>query len=352
MAVVYEDWAASTDEALALGPSLRYIPGHTYGCVAPVTGVVSGSMPLLVVENRTAGTRAYAPLNEGLGRVMRYGACDGEALERLRWLDGTLAPVIRAAIDRNPVDIAAIMAEALHMGDELHNRNKASTCILAGQLALRLVETGVTGDEVVRTLTFLLATDVFFLNLSMAACKAALLATEGTGPASLVSVMSQNGHEFGIQVAGLPGRWFTAPAPRVRGRYLDGFGPADACPAIGDSVITETAGLGAFALAAAPALVRYIGGNTAEAVRLNLAMYDLVAGESRRFTIPALDFRGTPTGIDVRKVCALASTPVTNAGIAHHLAGIGQIGAGYIETPLPAFETAWAALRAGDGVVS
>lgn len=347
--LIYEGWARTAQEAEHLVESgqIRFLPGHHVGCVAPVTGVVSPSMSLMVVSDVANGTQAFTPLNEGRGRVVRYGACDPEAIQRLRWFEGELVPLFRRVLDEmGGVPLLGPMVEAVHMGDELHNRSKAFTRSLVTTIALKLIHMGVAGKRVADALKFVFETDVFFLNLSMAASKAALSAMNGIELCSLVSVMSQNGHQFGVQVAGLPGAWYTAPAPAVEGTYFRDWTAADACPAIGDSIITETAGLGAFVLAAAPALVRYIGGTPEAAATLNAQMYDITAGESPRFTIPAFNFRGAPVGIDVRKVVATGQTPVTNAGIAHREPGIGQIGAGYIRTPLTVFEGALSGLEA------
>lgn len=346
--MIYEGWARSVAEAEARAArgEVQLVPGHGFGVVSPVAGVVGPSMPLMVVKDRANGTMAFSPLNEGRGRVVRYGACDDQVIARLRWLGDELVPLFRQVLHQTGgIPFAHAMMEAVHMGDELHNRNKAFTRTMLGSLAVGLVRAGASGAAVARAMEFLADTDVFFLCLSMPACKAALRSIEGIPWCSLASVMSQNGHQFGIQVAGLPGRWFTAPAPMVEGQYFEHWTAADACPAIGDSIITETAGLGAFVLAAAPALVRYIGGTPEAAVALNEKMYAITVGENPRYTIPALGFRGAPTGIDIRKVAASGQSPVTNAGIAHREAGIGQIGAGYIRTPPAVFQVAWQDLQ-------
>lgn len=346
--MMYEGWAESPAHAeqLVTRGEIRLISGHAHGCVAPVAGIVGPSMTLMVVRDNSSGCTAYSPLNEGRGRVVRYGAFDAPAIRRLRWLDQQLAPLLKRAVHTaGGIDLSVPMVEAVHMGDELHNRAKAFTRVLLAKLATELHRCGESGADVAAALDFIAETDIFFLNLSMAACKATLRSIEGIEWCSLVSAMSQNGYEFGIQVSAFPGSWFTTAAPAVEGRYFEPWTAADACPAIGDSVITETAGLGAFAIGAAPALTRYIGGTPDGALKLNASLYDLVWGENPRFTIPQLNFRGAPIGIDVYKVVQLGRTPVTNAGIAHREAGIGQIGAGYLQTPLAVFASAWAAIE-------
>lgn len=346
-AALYEGWAADAVKAeqLAARGEIRFLACNDVGAVAPVTGVVSPSMPLVEVVNRLDGTAAYSPFNEGLGRVVRYGAYDPEAIQHLHWIEKELAPVLRTALHRaGAIDLLSIMAEAVHMGDDCHNRCKAATRTLVARLGPHLVHGELSPAQVQTALHFILDTGVFFLNFSMAACKAVLRAVEGIENCGLVSTMAQNGHEFGIRVAGLPGRWFTAPAPAIRGLYQGTYTARDAAPATGDSVVTEAAGLGAFALAAAPTLVKYIGGSAADAVALTEQMYAITHGESQRFTVPMLGFRGTPTGIDVRKVAETGITPVCNVGIAHKEAGVGQVGAGYLNTPLAPFQAAWEAM--------
>ena len=345
---IFEGWASNTNEAEALAArgELTFVPGHTVGCVAPIAGIVGPSMPVLVVRDARHGTTAFSPLNEGRGRVVRYGACDAENIEHLNWQRRELMPLFQRALDQaGGLELSEPMAESLHMGDELHNRNKAFTRNILTLLALELVRAEVVGPSVARALQFIAHTDIFFLNLSMAACKAALRAIEDIPWCSLVSVMTQNGHRFAAQIAGLAGTWFATPAPMIKGQYFEAWSEKDACPAIGDSIITEAAGLGAFALAAAPALVQYIGGTPEAATALNQEMYAIAVREHPRHTIPALGFRGTPTGIDVRRVVESGCTPLTNAGIAHRDAGVGQIGAGYIRTPAAVFEAAWQALQ-------
>jgi hypothetical protein len=337
-ACLFEGWAATAEAAQALATSggLTLSPCHHHQAVGPMAGVVSPSMAVFVVENREGGTRAHATLNEGLGRVLRMGAYDASVIERLRWLNGSLAPLLAEAVGRaGGVDLKSLIAQALTMGDEVHNRAKAGSALFARALAPHLVAGGGAGVE--RALDFLAATDHFFLNLSMATCKAALDSAHGIPGATVVTALARNGTDFGIRVSGTGDAWFTAPAPEVKGLYFPGYGPADANPDLGDSAITETAGLGAFALAAAPAIVQFVGGTARLAVETTEEMYEITLGEHAAFKIPALDFRGTPVGIDIRKVVETGITPAIDTGIAHREAGVGQIGAGLSRAPMDCF---------------
>jgi hypothetical protein len=364
-AVLFEGWARALAEAEALleRGEIALSPCHEHAAVGPMAGVISPAMPVLVVENAAFGNRAYATLNEGLGKVLRYGANDSGVIARLRWLAESIAPALGAAFrraaaagDGGGLDLTALIAQALHMGDELHNRNKAATALFTRAVAPHLIENElrrgaasapVSGPDAPRGLPglgdifrYLAGTDVFFLNFAMAACKAALDPANGIEGSTVVTAMARNGTEFGIRVSGAGDRWFTAPAPEVEGLYFPGFGPEDANPDLGDSAITETAGLGAFALAAAPAITQFIGGSPVLAARYTDEMYGITLREHPRYSIPALDFRGTPVGIDLLKVARSRVAPVLDTGIAHREPGVGQIGAGIVRVPIEPFDEA------------
>ncbi|MBI2466760.1 MAG: DUF1116 domain-containing protein [Candidatus Rokubacteria bacterium] len=352
-ALRYERWAKSAEDAEGLAGSgeIAYAPCHHASAVGPMAGVVSPAMFVLVVENRAHGNRAFATLNEGLGRVLRYGANDETVIARLEWMEEVLGPALGEAIRRidGGLDLRSLIAQALSMGDEGHNRNRAGTSLFFRAIARALLRSGLPRARLAMVLEFIDGNDHFFLNLSMAACKAALDAAHGVPGSSLVTAMARNGVEVGIRVSGLGDRWFTGPAAVPAGLFFPGHGPADANPDIGDSAITETAGLGGFAMAAAPGIVEFIGGCTDDAVRTTLEMYEITLAEHAHYRIPALGFRGTPTGIDVRKVVATGILPVINTGIAHRTPGVGQIGAGIVRPPLACFADALGALAAARG---
>lgn len=342
-ALVYEGLAATPEEAATLAASgaITFEPCHHHATVGPMAGIVSARMPVWVVENKTYGNKAFCTLNEGLGKVLRYGAYGEEVYERLRWMEAVLAPALAAALERTgPLDLRSLIAQALQMGDEGHNRNRAATSLVLRALAPALVHGDASKDELERIFRFLDSNDHFFLNLSMPACKAALMPCEGIENSTMISVMARNGTDFGIQLASMPGRWFTAPAPKVEGLYLPGFSADDAAPDIGDSVITETAGIGGFAMAAAPAIVLFVGGSASQALTFTRRMYEITLAEHPTYKIPALDFRGTPTGIDVRKVVEAGILPVVNTGIAHKTPGIGMVGAGLVDPPIACYREA------------
>ena len=343
-ALLFEGRARDEAGAVALVErgEIRLEPCHHHSAVGPMAGVISPSMKVYVIEDSVHGHRTFSNLNEGYGKVLRYGAFSQEVLDRLRWMNDFLGAVLQEALERLPdgIDLRALLAEALHMGDEGHNRNKAGTLLFLKLLAPAIARVNPAREIQEEVLSFLGNNPLSVLNPVMAACKAMADAAHGEEGSTIVSTMARNGTDFGIRVSGLGDRWFTAPSQVPDGLYFPGFSSADANPDIGDSTITETAGIGAFAMAAAPAIVSFIGGTPRDATNATLEMYEITAAEHPHFTIPALGFRGTPVGIDLRRVVELGITPRVNTGIAHRQAGVGQVGAGLVRPPLEIFESA------------
>ncbi|MBK9054276.1 MAG: DUF1116 domain-containing protein [Chloroflexi bacterium] len=334
------DWASA--EQLVTSGQIDLEPCHEHNAVGPMAGVTSASMQVYVIENITHGNKAYSNLNEGYGKVLRYGAYSPEVLAKLRWMNEVMAPTLAESLAMmdGGLDIRALLAEALHMGDEGHNRNKAGSFIYATRLAPHIARTSTSSDEKSKILQFLGDNALSVLNPVMAACKAMADAGHGVEGSTIMSTMARNGTDLGIRVSGLGNRWFTGPVGTPDGLYFSGFTAADASGDIGDSTITETAGIGAFAMAAAPAIVTFISGTPQDAINATLEMYEITTAEHTAFTIPSLDFRGTPVGVDIRKVVELGITPRINTGIAHKDAGVGQVGAGLVRPPMNVFEDA------------
>ena len=346
-AILFEGWASSAKKAQAMAArgDIQFAPCHHHAAVGPMAGVISPSMPVWIVKNAAHGNTAYSNFNEGLGKVLRFGANSPEVIARLKWMQKTLAPTLRAGLQRlGKLELKPLMAQALHMGDEVHNRNTAASALLIKRLVPALMKSSASAADVAAVIEFIAANDHFFLNISMAACKSMLDAAHGVPGSSLVTVMARNGVDFGVRVSGLAKRWFTSPAPVVKGLYFAGYSTADAAPDLGDSAITETAGVGGFAMAAAPAIVRFVGGNAQDALANTLAMTHITLRRNSAFTLPALDFAGTPCGIDARRVVDTGILPVINTGIAHKAPGVGQIGAGVTRAPLACFVQAVGAL--------
>jgi hypothetical protein len=342
-ALIFEGRAATFEQAASLVTSgeVDLEPCHHHHAVGPMAGVISPSMSVYILENQTHGNMSYSNLNEGYGKVLRYGAYSEEVINRLRWMERTTAPVLAAAIAASGgIDLRALLAEALHMGDEGHNRNKAGSILFTKALAPHIARVASSGDTAAEVIEFLGNNALSVLNPVMAACKAMTEAAHDIEGSTIVTVMARNGTDFGIRVSGMGDTWFTAPVAVPAGLYFPGYTAEDASGDIGDSTITETAGIGGFAMASAPAIVTFVSGTPQDAINTTLEMYEITAAEHKYFTIPQLDFRGTPTGIDIRRVVERGITPRVNTGIAHRQAGVGQIGAGLVRPPMEMFSAA------------
>jgi len=342
-ALVFEGKAKTPEEAekiLASG-KIEFAPCNDHMCSGPMAGVISPSQLVYVVENQTHGIKCFGNLNEGRGKVLRMGAYSQDVLDKLRWMETVLGPTIKAALEAiGGIDIRAIIAKSLHMGDDGHNREDAASILWTTQLAPYIAKTAKDTQTAFDVIKFLGDNALSILNPIMASCKSMTAAGENVEGSTIVTIMARNGTDFGIKVSGLGDRWFTAQSPFVKALYFPGFKESDACRDIGDSVITETAGIGGFAMAAAPALVTFIGGVPKDAINTTMDMYEITYAEHKYFTIPFLDFRGTPTGVDIRKVVEKQITPRVNTGVAHKDPGVGQVGAGVVSAPMSLFEDA------------
>lgn len=343
-AMLFEGIAASEAEANSMVErgEVEFDSCHHHGAVGPMAGVTSASMKVYVVENVEHGIKSFSNLNEGYGKVLRYGAYGDDVLKKLHWMNDVLGVALADALAASSgIDMRVLISEALHMGDEGHNRNKAGSLLYLKLISPLIAKTMKDGAVMSDVLQFIGDNALSVLNPVMAACKAMTDTAHGVEGSTIVTTMARNGTDFGIRVSGLGERqWFTAPAEIPVGLFFSGFSQADANPDIGDSAITETAGIGGFAMATAPAIVTFVGGTPKDAMNATLEMYEITFAESKYFTMPSLDFRGTPTGIDLRKVVELGIAPRINTGIAHKNAGVGQVGAGLVRPPLKIFEDA------------
>ncbi len=343
-ALIYEGLASDTKTAdcLARSGKIEFSPNHEHNCVGPMAGILSAHMPVFIIENDTYGNKSYANVNEGLGKVLRFGANHPDVIERLNYIKNEFYPVLQKAVRLSGgVDLRNLTAQGLSMGDECHNRNKATTALLLRDLLPFFFDTGFPEKQIKRAIMFIRDNEHFYLNLSMAACKCTMDAAHGIPNSSIVTTMARNGVEFGIRISGTPeDQWFTGPAQTVNGLLFPGFEDSDAALDLGDSAITETTGIGGFSMAASPAIVQFVGGCVSDALHYSELMYEITETESNSFFLPALDFRGSATGIDIRKVVATGILPVINTGIAHKKAGVGQVGAGIVHPPMVCFENA------------
>lgn len=340
-ACIYEGWVKDIDEAekLCSAGKIEFEPCHHHNAVGPMAGVLSPSMYVWVIENKTFGNHAFCSLNEGLGKVLRFGAYDNEVIEHLKWMESVLGPALKAALSKsdNGINISNITAQALQMGDECHNRNLAATGILLKELTKLLLKAIDDKDLILEIIQFIDFNPHFFLNPSMAACKAIADTIIGLENSTIISAIARNGTDIGIRVAGCGEKWFTAHAGIPIGLFFAGFTQEDSNPDLGDSTISEVAGIGGFAMASAPAIVKFVGGTPADAIKYTKEMMSITHGPNKKYQIPSMNFIGTPTGIDIIKILDTGTLPIINTGIAHKKPGIGQIGAGILRAPINCF---------------
>lgn len=354
-AVLFEGWAKTEEEALLLleNGQIKFIPCHHVSAVGPMGGITSGSMAVMVVENRTYGNRAYCTMNEGIGKVLRFGAYSEEVVNRLKWMATVLGPSISKALKLTDsgINLNVIIAKAITMGDEFHQRNIAASLLLMKELAPYLIKANLPADELAAVTKFLADTDQFFLNVMMATCKAVLDAAREIQEGTIVTAMTRNGREFGIRISGMGDQWFTAPVNTPQGLFFTGYTQDDANPDIGDSAITEAFGVGGACMIAAPGVTRFVGaGGFDDALAISNEMKEIYSGHNQNLPIPTWNFQGAPIGIDIRKVVETGITPIINTGIAHKKAGVGQVGAGTVRAPYECFEKALVALAEKLGV--
>ncbi|MAI48302.1 MAG: DUF1116 domain-containing protein [Hyphomicrobiaceae bacterium TMED74] len=351
---VFEGWAPNLDVAadMAAAGEFEFHPNHHFDAVGPMTGLTTLTQPVMIVENRAFGNRSYCTINEGLGKVMRFGGNDEEVRARLAWLRDVLGPSMAAALrELDGVALKPIVARGLTMGDEMHQRNVGCSGLTLRAIASSMASTSSDSAELARALAFIASNDQFFLNIAMALGKALMDPVRDIENSSIVTAMCRNGTDFGIRVSGTGDQWFTAPVEMPEGLYFPGYSEADANPDMGDSTIVETIGLGGFAMAAAPAVAGFVGaGAASEAANFTRSMREITHGENPEWTIPALDYAGVPTGIDIRYVVETGLVPTINTGIAHKEPGIGQVGAGVVRAPMACFEAALKALAQEIGV--
>lgn len=346
-ALLLEDEAENPDEAWKICErnEIELSPCHSRAAVGPMAGVISASMPVYEIRDEVNHQVAYSNLNEGLGKVLRMGAYSDEVIERLRWIEKGLAPILSEAFERHgPFDVRSLLAQSLQMGDEGHNRNRAGSALFLREMSSSIARCNFTNSEIAQVFDFVNGNEHFVLNMVMPAAKAAADAARDIPGSTMVVAMARNGTEFGIQVSGAGDQWFTAPANTPAGVLFPGFSDKDINPDIGDSTIMETYGIGGFAMACAPAIVRFVGGSAEVAHEKTHQMYEITMAENPHLQIASMDFRGTPTGIDVAKVVSTQILPAVNTGMAGKEAGTGQVGAGLVEPPMSCFEQALSAV--------
>ena len=347
-ALVFEGLAKDIADAerLAASGEIEFSPCHEHSTVGSMAGVTSPSMDVHIVENKTYGNVSYTNLSEQLSKILRMGANDESVIERLIWMRDVLGPMLKEAMEiAGEIDLRLLLSQALHMGDECHNRNVVGTTLLIQALTPYLVQTSFSTKDKVDVFNFVASSDYFSGPTWMALAKNAMDAAHNVEYSSILTTKARNRYEFGIRVSGLEGnQWFTGPAQVVVGPLFAGFKPEDSGLDIGDSAITETYGIGGFAMSTAPATVSLVGGTVNDAINYTKKMGEITTTENPNVTIPILNFQGIPTGIDLRKVLETGVLPLIDTAIAHKEPGIGMIGAGVVNPPMECFKKAALAL--------
>lgn len=345
-AAIFEGWATNEGDARRMleAGEVQFVPCHHVHAVGPMGGITSGNMAVLVVRNKADDTVAYCTMNEGIGKVLRFGAFNEEVVNRLHWMADALGPTIAKAVKQTAdgINLNVIISKAITMGDEFHQRNIAGSLLLLKELVPLIDALEMSREDKQSVIKFLVDTDQFFLNVMMAIGKSIVDYARKHQEGTIVTTMTRNGKDFGVRIAGMGDEWFTAPVNTPNGLYFTGYSEKDASPDIGDSAITETVGVGAMATVAAPAVTRFVGsgGGYDDALAISNEMNQVCMSNNPNWSIPNWNFKGACLGIDARKVVATGITPLINTGIAHREAGVGQVGAGTAHAPLACFEKA------------
>lgn len=344
--VMFEGLASTPEEARSLIEKGEIIIDacHHHDSVGAGAGITTSSMPMMVVENETHHNRAYCNIFEsGALQGIKWGSYNEDIANHLRWEAEVLGPVLQTTIQAmGGLDVKSIIAKAVQMGDECHNRSVAASSIMFREIMPHLIEVNQNQKEVLECVDFLARAEHFFLHITMAAAKAILEPAKGIPYSTVVTAMARNGVDFGLRVSGLDDEWFIAPANKVEGLYFRAeWGPEDATLDLGDSCITEVISLGGFIQATAPTVQQYVQGSFEQASRNTAEMREICVGTNQEFQMPNLDFAGAPIGIDIRKVVQTGIAPLIDTAITHKEAGL--IGAGQVRAPMACFEQAFRA---------
>ncbi|MGI6580397.1 MAG: acyl-CoA synthetase FdrA [Saccharofermentanales bacterium] len=345
-AMKFEKWATDDEDAMRQleAGEVKFIPCHHVGAVGPMGGITTKNFPMLLVVNRADGTTGACIMNEGIGKVLRFGANGPDVIARLEWQRDVLGPVLSKALrsTEEGLNVNVMVAQAITMGDEFHQRNIAASLVFLKEVAPLITKLDdVDQKDKEDVIQFLADTDQFFLNIMMATGKAMVDYARKIEKGTIVTTMSRNGYEFGVRIAGMGDEWFKAPVNTPIGLYFTGYSAEDGNPDIGDSAITETIGVGGIAMVASPGVTRFVGsGGFNDALKTTTEMDRLYISNNSKWTIPTYDFKGAPLGLDACKVVELGIEPIINTGIAHKEAGKGQVGAGTVRAPLEAFKKA------------
>ena len=350
-AALFEGWASDEDSARRVcSDEVRFAPNNDFRAVGAMGGILSGNLPVFVVENRTDGNRSYTTMHEGEGKVLRFGVYDESVGEHLTWMRDVLGVALSRALKLLPgggLAVNPILAQAVAMGDEFHVRNTAASSLIYREIGPKLTQAGLAQKDLESVSEFLAGNINFFLTLAMASAKATLDAAATVRAGSVVTCLTRNGREFAIRVSGTGDRWFTGPEDKLDTLFFPGFTEDDACPDCGDSAILEAYGLGGPIAVAAPSVQQMVGtgeGGFEDALATSEEQAEIMVTGNPDMPIPNWNFRGVPVGIDIRKVVATGIAPLITTAVMHKKAGIGMVGVGKVRASMPCFTAALEAL--------
>ena len=333
---VFEGLATDLDQALAMIKvgEIELRPAQDHGVVTPLAAVVTPHMPLHYVYDGNHGRAVcLTPINGGNGPAIRLGQRSQVAVEHLRWINGPVLDCLAAGLGEG-LELIPFASAGLAAGDDCHGRTIEATRLLVAEIDARS-KAGIADDDV---RAFLDQSPSMFLNLWMAASKCLMATANDIAEASLITAMGGNGVEMGVQIAGLPGQWFTAPASPPNGQIGDGLDESRRLGAIGDSAVVEAFGLGAMNIVESPEQMRALGAFAPADFENRIAALR-VGGH--------LDFAAAspPIGIMARTVAAYGAGPMVALGIIDREGDLGRIGGGISDPPLAMFTAALAALE-------
>ena len=350
-AMLFEGWAKDEKEAVEIIRSgeIKIDSALNHNTVGAGTGIITKSVAMNVIEDRRNHTTAATFPAEGpvfQGGFCGWGLYNDGIAENLRYMREVLFPPMREMLAKNGgIAIKPILAEGMQMGDENHTRQTAADLLFDKQVLPQLFELDLPKEQIMRTVRYIVETPRFFHCYGQGASRAAAIAADGIEYSTMVTAMAGNGVEFGIKIAALPGQWFTAPAPMMKGRYTSTkFTEKDQLPWIGDSCVVECAGMGGIAAAASPIVCNLRGMSLQESIAQSREMENICITRNPNYVIPNLDFDCLPAGVDIRLVLKTGICPAVHGGMFNYEGGL--IGAGMARVPMGCFEKAMKAFAA------
>lgn len=338
-AALHEKWAVSREDAedkfrrneIKLGAC------NDHATVGAGAGILSPSMPVLICRDMHNGNEGYCLPFEGRSGLGVWGVYNDDVEATLQVIEKQFAPAVNQVLtEQGGIPVKGIIARSLQMNDDIHTRQTAAGLILLSEIAPKLMHSDLDREAITMCIEMFSSSERWFHPLGMASAMSTIRGLKGTEYSTVVTAICNGGVNTGLKVAALGEQWFTAPAPMLTGSYLSPqWSEKDASPYCGDSTITEVVGMGAFAGAAAPSVLRLRGGTYQDGINQSMDMRTLTVGLNSNYPIPLLDFTGPGLAIDIRKVINTGTPVVCHGGIISKDGG--QIGAGIATFPMEVY---------------